>query len=85
MKAKIEDPALRAAAELFANVARLASKDEAARNPKVQAALDNGLEKPPSQGRKGAKERRKIIDGAGAANRTVHGGRIFEAWSRERC
>ena len=82
VRAKIQEIEFQTAIELFANVARLVSKDEVARNPKAQEALDKEWENLRSKGvwdESRVRECRTIIDDARAAKQKVHLGRIFEA------
>ena len=81
MQDKIQELEIRQALELFANVARLASKDEVARTPAAKAALDkewNNLRNKGVWDESRVRECRDIINEARKGGKTVHLGRIFE-------
>eukprot|EP00435_Cladocopium_sp_Y103_P010642 s3504_g2.t1 len=82
VKQKIKELEFKVALELFASVARLVTKDEVARNPKAQAALDKEWENLRTKGvldESRVRECRDIVAEAKKAGQTVHLGRIFEA------
>ena len=82
VKEKIRELEFRVAIELFASVARVVSKEEVARNPKANAALDKEWDNLRNKGvwdEKRVCECRDMVAEARRNNKTVHLGRIFEA------
>ena len=82
IRERIKELEFQNAVELLASVARLVPKEEIARNPKAQAALDlewNKLLKKGTWDESRVKECREICKEARDRNEKVHLGRIFEA------
>ena len=81
IRERIKELEFQNAVELLASVARLVPKEEFARNPKAQAALDlewNKLLKKGTWDESRVKECREICKEARDRNEKVHLGRIFE-------